>query len=104
MQRSFTTLIYLVSVSAIQAVWGQASPASLPDLHLSIAGEIFAVSRQSDGKIIVGGRFSSVNGIYRNNLARINPNGTLDLTWNPDVRARNPPNLPVIGTMVIDGS
>jgi hypothetical protein len=38
---------------------------------------------QSDGRIIVGGKFTSVNGIGRNNIARLNVNGTLDESFNP---------------------
>ena len=38
---------------------------------------------QDDGKVIIGGYFESVNGIPRNNIARINANGSVDETWNP---------------------
>jgi len=38
---------------------------------------------QSDGKIIIGGNFESYNGIARKNIARINTDGSLDLTFNP---------------------
>src|SRR5450756_1608138 len=33
---------------------------------------------QSDGKILVGGAFSSVNGVWRTNIARLNVDGSLD--------------------------
>jgi uncharacterized delta-60 repeat protein len=36
---------------------------------------------QTDGKIVIGGRFSAVNGIARNNIARLNPDGTLDRSF-----------------------
>jgi uncharacterized delta-60 repeat protein len=39
---------------------------------------------QTDGKIIIGGIFRSYNGIARNGVARLNANGTLDTTFNPD--------------------
>jgi uncharacterized delta-60 repeat protein len=42
---------------------------------------VLAVAIQSDGKIIIGGRFSAVNGIVRSNLARLNTDGTLDRTF-----------------------
>lgn len=38
---------------------------------------------QSDGKIIVGGEFVSYNGISRNNIVRINIDGTIDASFNP---------------------
>lgn len=44
-----------------------------------------AISIQEDGKILVGGEFSSYNGsnIYR--IARLNINGTLDTSFNPGI-------------------
>ncbi len=36
---------------------------------------------QSDGKIIACGMFASFNGTPRNGIARLNPDGTLDATW-----------------------
>jgi uncharacterized delta-60 repeat protein len=38
---------------------------------------------QADGKILIGGSFASVNGIPRAGLARLNPDGTLDLDFQP---------------------
>ncbi len=40
---------------------------------------------QPDGKIIIGGRFSSYNGIVRRHIARLNDNGSLDQTFNPGI-------------------
>jgi uncharacterized delta-60 repeat protein len=37
---------------------------------------------QSDGKIVVGGTFNTVSGVSYNNLCRINPNGSLDTSFN----------------------
>jgi uncharacterized delta-60 repeat protein len=36
------------------------------------------MARQSDGKVVIGGGFTSVNGVGRNFVARLNSNGTLD--------------------------
>lgn len=47
-------------------------------------GEIFALLRQADGKIIVGGRFTKIYGTARQNLARLNRDGTLDSTFRND--------------------
>ncbi|MGA9576321.1 MAG: delta-60 repeat domain-containing protein [Terrimicrobiaceae bacterium] len=43
-----------------------------------INGEVLAAVVQPDGKILIGGRFSAVNGIARSNIARLNEDGTLD--------------------------
>ncbi|MGE5297735.1 MAG: SBBP repeat-containing protein, partial [Acidobacteriaceae bacterium] len=45
------------------------------------------VGIQSDGKIMIGGRFSSYDGTGRNYIARINADGTLDNTFNPGTGA-----------------
>ncbi|HXJ74152.1 MAG TPA: delta-60 repeat domain-containing protein, partial [Candidatus Dormibacteraeota bacterium] len=58
------------------------SPAQLPKALFSLAGILSAVHTQPDGKVIIGGTFSAVNGQTRQNLARLNANGSLDLTWN----------------------
>jgi len=42
---------------------------------------IFTTAIQSDGKIIIGGDFSSYNGTTRNYIARLNSDGTLDSTF-----------------------
>ncbi|MDQ3192532.1 MAG: T9SS type A sorting domain-containing protein [Bacteroidota bacterium] len=44
---------------------------------------------QSDGKIIVGGQFTDFNGTARNHIARLNANGTLDLSFNPGTGFNN---------------
>ena len=44
---------------------------------------MLAISQQDDGKVIVGGYFSLVNGVSRTNIARVNADGTVDQTWNP---------------------
>ncbi len=44
---------------------------------------ITTIAIQNDGKILIGGFFTSYNGISRNNVARINQNGSLDITFNP---------------------
>lgn len=44
----------------------------------SSAGEVHAIAVQSDGKVLIGGRFDQVNGVPRSNIARLNADGTLD--------------------------
>jgi uncharacterized delta-60 repeat protein len=46
-------------------------------------GFVLALAVQGDGKVLIGGAFSSVNGTSRNGIARINGNGTLDTSFNP---------------------
>jgi uncharacterized delta-60 repeat protein len=41
-------------------------------------GEILATAVQPDGKVLIGGKFTSVAGVHRDNLARLNTDGSLD--------------------------
>lgn len=45
--------------------------------------ETRAVALQADGKILVGGLFTSFNGTTRNRIARLNADGSLDTTFDP---------------------
>jgi uncharacterized delta-60 repeat protein len=44
---------------------------------------ITALASQPDGKVLVAGRFSTVNGTNRNGIARLNADGGLDTSFNP---------------------
>lgn len=46
-------------------------------------GPVFTAAVQLDGRIIVGGDFTSINGVARNRIARLNSNGSLDLSFDP---------------------
>jgi uncharacterized delta-60 repeat protein len=41
------------------------------------------IKLQTDGKILIAGFFTSYNGIARNRIARLNPDGSLDDSFNP---------------------
>ena len=45
--------------------------------------EITALDVQDDGKILIGGNFHKINGATRNKIARLNADGSLDLSFNP---------------------
>jgi len=44
---------------------------------------VWVVTSQPDGKIIIGGSFSTYNGVPRNMIARLHADGTLDHTFDP---------------------
>ena len=44
--------------------------------------EVYVIQIQSDGKILVGGFFTSYNGTTRNLIVRLNSDGTVDNTFN----------------------
>lgn len=73
-----------------------------------VNGTIYAVAIQPDGGILIGGQFSSVNGVPRKNLARLMPDGTLDLTFlNEESDGLNGPvyalTLQADGNIVVGG-
>lgn len=45
--------------------------------------EVNSIVVQPDGKILVGGAFTNYAGSGKNNLVRLNNDGTVDPTWNP---------------------
>jgi uncharacterized delta-60 repeat protein len=45
-------------------------------------GGVHTIKIQSDGKILIGGNFTSYNGVSRNRLIRLNQNGTVDVLFN----------------------
>lgn len=46
-------------------------------------GQVFSLAVQEDGKILVGGWFTTLNGQPRSYLGRLNPEGTLDAGFDP---------------------
>ncbi len=51
--------------------------------------QIYALTLQSDGKIIIGGNFTSYNGTNINRIVRLNTNGSLDNTYNVGTGVNN---------------
>jgi uncharacterized delta-60 repeat protein len=44
-------------------------------------GAIYTIKKQTDGKILVGGEFTSFNGVVSNRIIRLNANGTIDTSF-----------------------
>ena len=57
--------------------------------HSGVVGNFQTLTPQTDGKTIVGGTFSSVSGTPRSNIARLNPDGSNDATFNPGTGANS---------------
>ncbi len=45
--------------------------------------QVRAIGLLNNGKIMIGGTFTSYDGMVRNRVARLHPNGVLDTTFNP---------------------
>jgi hypothetical protein len=64
-----------------------------------VNGEVLAIVVQKDGKVVIGGAFTAVNGVPRQNLARFNRDGSLDEEFIP--RTELGPNGPVAALLVM---
>ncbi|HYG25023.1 MAG TPA: Calx-beta domain-containing protein [Verrucomicrobiae bacterium] len=52
-------------------------------------GPVLTAAIQTDQRIVLGGSFTSVNGVHRNFLARLMTDGSLDTSFNPGAGADN---------------
>ena len=46
-----------------------------------IDASLYSLALQPDGKVIIGGFFTTYNGIAKGSIARLNTDGTLDTTF-----------------------
>lgn len=46
-------------------------------------GQVLSTAVQADGQVLIGGYFTTVKGNYRQGIARLNTNGSLDTSFNP---------------------
>jgi uncharacterized delta-60 repeat protein len=53
-------------------------------------GAVQAVVCQTDGRVVIGGAFTSADGIARNHIARLMTDGSLDTSFNPGPGADGP--------------
>ena len=85
--RTLLNGIYLLAIMTLapgagRAAAGDIDPSFQPGLGASgSAATVLAVAFQTDGKIVIGGTFSQANGQARGNIARFNPDGSLDTTF-----------------------
>jgi uncharacterized delta-60 repeat protein len=63
---------------------------------------VFALALQPDGKIYVGGNFTTFNNTPRPGLARLNPNGTLDNTFAPAITAST--GTPIVNAIAVQSN
>jgi uncharacterized delta-60 repeat protein/uncharacterized repeat protein (TIGR01451 family) len=57
--------------------------------NLRLDGTVWAVAPQSDGKVVIGGDFTTVGGVRRSRVARLNADGSLDTSFDPLLGANN---------------
>lgn len=76
----FTLVLCLLTCFLITA-----SPLLARELNvafpLNVNGFVYALATQADGKTLVGGAFTQINGSFRHNVARLNADGSIDETF-----------------------
>ena len=80
---------YLVQVNSSGGIEANFAPGNGANGGDGATGAINAVALQGDGKLIIGGTFNFYNNVGRNFIARINPDGSLDASFDPGTGANN---------------
>src|SRR5437016_1021035 len=78
---SLMALVGLTLAGGAAAVRGQSA---LDGFDPNANGQVRVVVVQPDGKILIGGDFTTVLGVARSRIARLNPDGTLDTAFDPN--------------------
>jgi hypothetical protein len=93
----WTFLVGLLAFAHGHPVLAQGGPGDLdpgfdPGTILASGGQatIHGMVVESNGSVIVVGDFTSIGGVTRDRIARFNPNGTLDNSFNPGTGANGP--------------
>ena len=55
------------------------------DIGTGFNDRVDSIAIQDDGKILVGGRYASYNGTTQNGITRLNPDGSIDESFNADI-------------------
>jgi uncharacterized delta-60 repeat protein len=72
------------SVTSAAAMLTVTTPVPVPDsFNPGASGTVLSLAVQADGKIVVGGGFTTLGGQTRERIARLNADGTLDSGFNP---------------------
>lgn len=86
--RSWLAALLLLAVFASNA--SAEGPVLLPhpNLQLRSNGVVLATARAPDGAMFVGGAFSTIAGVPRQNIAKLKADGSVDPDWNPGANDR----------------
>ncbi len=100
----FVAGLALLSLSQAPLVAQTNSPSAADGFDPNVDGTVFAVATQADGKILVAGTFPNIGGVARNNIARVNTDGSVDAGFNPNVNGQvNAVAIQADGRIIIAG-
>jgi uncharacterized delta-60 repeat protein/uncharacterized repeat protein (TIGR01451 family) len=77
------------------------------DPYPGVNGTVYAIALQPDGRLVIGGDFDIVQNVARSRIARLNPDGTLDMSFDPGAGANDAVRALVVqrdGKIVAGGS
>jgi len=84
------TAVNGTNINRVARLWADGSlDTSFSPAGGALGGPVYHVIRQENGRIVIGGGFTTVNGATLNRLARLNPDGSLDPDFNPGAGADN---------------
>jgi uncharacterized delta-60 repeat protein len=74
------------TVGPVTKIWRLNADGTPDDAFAAVVrGEVYALAAREDGQVYLGGYFDAVNGQERHGLARLNPDGSLDLAYSPQI-------------------
>src|SRR5687768_13682182 len=86
MKIKLTTLAFIVMVIGLCLTFNQSLKAqsSLDGFNPNANAPVRNIFIQPDGKILINGEFTQIDGVPRRYFARLNPDGSLDPDFNPN--------------------
>lgn len=76
-------LLWLALCSTVRA------QSVLDEFNEQMNGIVLSLAVQPDGKLLLGGDFSTINGTTRNGIAHLNTDGSLDASFDPGSEAND---------------
>lgn len=100
----FTTFGGATRQSIAKINFSSTGVASLDSFSCPCNGYITSIAPQTDGKLIVAGAFTSISGVAKSYLVRLNADGSVDPTFSTSLTNRpNVINLDASGRVIIGG-
>ena len=82
-QTSIYRVVRYASTGALDATFNNTATYSYTTT--TALGRVFALAQQADGKLLVGGSFNQIDGVPRNDVARLTTTGALDASFTSSV-------------------
>jgi uncharacterized delta-60 repeat protein len=82
--RTFLLAVALTLLAAVPPAWAETAGTLDPNFNPDVSGGeavVRSMAMQPDGKIIIGGNFTTVHGAQHTNIARLNADGSVDDTF-----------------------